>query len=96
MVCRWLSSKPWDTHPALDRRLSFVTVPAIASWKRGYARRRSALERINNRIYNSFGFEKHFIRDQAKIKPRTGVGAGGHDGHGIGPCEGGTHRADAP
>jgi transposase len=26
MACRWLSSKPWDTHPAQDRRLSFVKV----------------------------------------------------------------------
>jgi len=29
MVCRWLSSKPWDTHPVQDRRLSFVIVPAL-------------------------------------------------------------------
>jgi hypothetical protein len=35
--------------------------------------RRSALERINNRIDNSFGFEKHFIRGQAKMKTRMGL-----------------------
>jgi hypothetical protein len=35
--------------------------------------RRSALERINNRIDNSFGFEKHFIRAQAKMKTRMGL-----------------------
>jgi len=35
------------------------------SWQRGYARR-SALERINNRIDNSFCFEKHFIRVRPK------------------------------
>jgi len=28
------------------------------------------LERINNRIDNSFSFEKHFIRGQAKMKTR--------------------------
>ena len=31
------------------------------------------LERINNRIDNSFCFEKHFIRGQAKMKTRMGL-----------------------
>jgi hypothetical protein len=31
------------------------------------------LERINNRIDNSFCFEKHFIWGQAKMKTRMGL-----------------------
>ncbi|MBS3955067.1 MAG: hypothetical protein KGZ88_19105, partial [Methylomicrobium sp.] len=51
----------------------FVPTPhGSPSWQRGYARR-SALERINNRIDNSFCFEKHFIRGQAKMKTRMGL-----------------------
>ncbi len=42
------------------------------SWKRGY-NRRSALERINSRIDNSFGFENHYIRGLSKMKTRTGL-----------------------
>ena len=42
------------------------------TWQRGY-KRRTALERINNRIDHSFGFEKHFIRGLAKMKARAGL-----------------------
>jgi hypothetical protein len=31
------------------------------------------LERINNRIDNSFGFEKHYIRGKAKMQTRVGL-----------------------
>jgi hypothetical protein len=31
------------------------------------------LERINNRITNSFGFDRHFIRGQAKRQTRLGL-----------------------
>jgi hypothetical protein len=55
-----------------NRRIFVPTPYGSPSWKRGYARR-SALERINNRIDNSFGFEKHFIRGQAKMKTRMGL-----------------------
>jgi hypothetical protein len=51
----------------------FVPTPYGSTyWQRGYARR-NALERINNRIDNSFCFEKHFIRGQAKIKTRMAL-----------------------
>ena len=30
------------------------------------------MERINNRIDNSFGFEKHYIRGKAKMQTRVG------------------------
>jgi hypothetical protein len=55
-----------------NRRIFVPTPYGSPSWKRSYARRR-ALERINNRIDNSFGFEKHFIRGQAKMKTRMGL-----------------------
>ena len=55
-----------------NRRIFVPTPHGSPSWQRGYVRR-SALERINNRIDNSFGFEKHFIRGQAKMKTRMGL-----------------------
>jgi hypothetical protein len=55
-----------------NRRIFVPTPHGSPSWQRGYARR-SALERINNRIDNSFCFEKHFIRGQAKMKTRMGL-----------------------
>ena len=55
-----------------DRRI-FTPIPyGSPSWDRCY-NRRSALERINNRIDNSFGFEKHFIRGKAKMQSRVGL-----------------------
>ena len=51
-----------------NRRIFVPTPYGSPSWKRGYARR-SALERIDK----SFGFEKHFIRGQAKMKTRMGL-----------------------
>lgn len=55
-----------------DRRIFVPTPYASPSWRRGY-NRRSALERINNRIDHSFGFENHFIRGQAKMQTRVGL-----------------------
>lgn len=55
-----------------DRRIFTPTPHGSPSWERGY-NRRSALERINNRIDNSFGFERHFIRGQAKMQTRVGL-----------------------
>lgn len=55
-----------------DRRIFTPTPHGSPSWERGY-NRRSALERINNRIDNSFCFEKHFIRGLGKMKVRVGL-----------------------
>jgi hypothetical protein len=55
-----------------DRRIFTPTPYGSPSWQRGY-NRRSALERINNRIDNSFGFERHFIRGKAKMQVRMGL-----------------------
>jgi hypothetical protein len=55
-----------------DRRI-FTPIPhGSPSWGRIY-NRRSSLERINNRIDNSFGFEKHYIRGGAKMQTRVGL-----------------------
>lgn len=58
-----------ETH---DRRIFVPTPHGSPSWQRG-DNRRSALERINNRIDHSFGFERHFIRGQAKMTTRVGL-----------------------
>jgi hypothetical protein len=55
-----------------DRRIFVPTPYNSPSWHRGY-NRRSALERINNRIDNSFGFENHFIRGKSKMQARVGL-----------------------
>ncbi len=55
-----------------DRRIFVPTPYDSPSWRRGY-NRRSALERINNRIDHSFGFEQHFIRGKAKMQTRVGL-----------------------
>ena len=55
-----------------DRRMFAPTPWGGRSWRRGY-NRRGALERINSRLDNSFGFENHFIRGKAKMKARMGL-----------------------
>ena len=55
-----------------DRRIFTPTPCGCASWKRAY-RRRNSIERINSRIDNSFGFERHFIRGKAKMTARVGL-----------------------
>lgn len=55
-----------------DRRIFVPTPHGSPSWQRGY-QRRTALERINNRIDHSFGFEHHFIRGKAKMITRVGL-----------------------
>ena len=55
-----------------DRRIFTPTPHGNPSWQRIY-NRRSSLERINNRIDNSFGFEKHYIRGKAKMQTRVGL-----------------------
>jgi len=55
-----------------DRRIFVPTPHGSPSWQRGY-HRRSALERINNRIDRHFGFELHVIRGIAKMTTRIGL-----------------------
>ena len=58
-----------DSH---DRRIFTPTPWGSPSWRRGY-RRRSAMERINSRIDQGFGFETHYIRGLAKMKACIGL-----------------------
>ena len=55
-----------------DRRIFTPTPRGCASWKRAYGLR-NAIERINSRIDNSFGFERHFIRGKARMTARAGL-----------------------
>ena len=55
-----------------DRRAFTPTPWGGPSWRRGYVRR-GALEQINVRLDNSFGFERHFVRVRARMKARLGL-----------------------
>ena len=55
-----------------DRRIFTPTPHGSPSWRRGY-KRRAALERINARLDNDFGFERHHIRGHAAMKTRVGL-----------------------
>ena len=55
-----------DSH---DRRIFTPTPWGSPSWRRG-CNRRTAIERINSRLDNSFNFETHPIRGRAKMKTR--------------------------
>lgn len=57
---------------SLDRRI-FTPLPrSTYKWGRLY-KMRTSIERINSRIDESFGFEKHFIRGLSKMKFRMGL-----------------------
>ena len=56
----------------VDRRIFTPTPHGSPSWRRGY-KRRAALERINARLDNDFGFERHHIRGHAAMKTRVGL-----------------------
>ena len=56
----------------VDRRVFTPTPHGSPSWRRGY-KRRAALERINARLDNDFGFERHHIRGHAAMKTRVGL-----------------------
>ena len=56
----------------VDRRVFTPTPHGSPSWRRGY-KRRAALERINARLDNDFGFERHYIRGHAAMKTRVGL-----------------------
>ena len=57
---------------ASDRRMFTPTPWGSPSWRRGY-NRRGALERINARLDNDFGFERHFVRGRTRMKTRLGL-----------------------
>ena len=57
-----------------DRRIFSPTLTTVlpGTHRRGY-NRRSALERINSRIDQRFGFEHHYIRGKVKMQVRVGL-----------------------
>jgi hypothetical protein len=57
---------------AVDRRLFTPLARASYAWKRTY-KHRTGVERVNSRLDVSFGFERHFIRGQKKMRLRMGL-----------------------
>lgn len=55
-----------------DRRIFTPIDRASYKWERNYDKRTS-VERVNSRIDESFGFEKHYIRGQKKMELRCGI-----------------------
>lgn len=60
----------------LDRRIHrriFTPIDrASLKWQRYYDKR-TAVERVNIRLDESFGFEKHYIREKTKMEVRCGI-----------------------
>lgn len=59
---------PLDT----DRRIFTPVGRSTPKWKREY-KHRSAVERVNSRLDNVFGFERHFIRGHKKMQVRMNL-----------------------
>jgi hypothetical protein len=55
-----------------DRRVFTPLARSSYDWPKVY-RMRTAVERVNSRIDNVFGFEKHYIRGRQKMKVRVSV-----------------------
>jgi len=55
-----------------DRRIFTPVARSSYQWKRLY-KERTAVERVNSRLDVSYGFERHFIRGQTKMKARMGL-----------------------
>jgi hypothetical protein len=55
-----------------NRRIFTPLARSSYKWKAMY-KKRSAVERVNSRMDESFGFEKHFIRGIKKMKVRCGL-----------------------
>ena len=56
----------------LDRRIFTPIARSSYAWKRLY-KGRTAVERVNSRVDNVFGFENHFIRGKAKMTLRMSL-----------------------
>jgi len=57
----------------MDRRMFTPTARDTAAWQRAYDRR-TAVERVNSRIDQVLGFERHTIRGLKKMEVRVGIG----------------------
>lgn len=56
----------------IDRRIFTPIDRASYKWKRTY-NKRTSVERVNSRLDESFGFEKHYIRGIKKMRVRCGI-----------------------
>ena len=56
----------------LDRRIFTPIDRSSYKWKRTY-KKRTSVERVNSRLDESFGFEKHYIRGIQKMKVKCGI-----------------------
>lgn len=56
----------------IDRRIFTPIDRASYKWKR-YYNKRTAVERVNSRLDESFGFEKHYIRGLKKMRVKSGI-----------------------
>ena len=56
----------------IDRRIFTPIDRSSYKWERKYDKRTS-VERVNGRLDESFGFEKHYIRGKEKMKVRCGI-----------------------
>ena len=57
---------------AEDRRIFTPLARSSYKWKKTY-KKRTAVERVNARLDEAYGFEKHFIRGLKKMKLRCGL-----------------------
>jgi len=57
---------------SFDRRIFTPVARSSYKWKTLY-KKRTSVERVNSRIDQSFGFERHFIRGLKKMKLRCGL-----------------------
>lgn len=56
----------------VDRRIFTPIDRASYKWERNYDKRTS-VERVNSRLDESFGFEKHYIRGKKKMEVKCGI-----------------------
>ncbi len=56
----------------IERRIFTPIDRASYKWKRTY-NKRTAVERVNSRLDESFGFEMHYIRGIKKMRVRCGI-----------------------
>lgn len=56
----------------IDRRIFTPIDRSSYKWGRNY-NKRTSVERVNSRLDESFGFEKHYIRGKEKMKVRCGI-----------------------
>ncbi|PIE03651.1 MAG: hypothetical protein CSA81_01240 [Acidobacteria bacterium] len=55
-----------------DRRVFTPLARSSYKWKERY-KKRSSVERVNSRLDESFGFEKHMIRGEEKVTMRVSL-----------------------